>query len=336
MNAVSISMRRPYSRSNVIAAMNRREFARAVRLHLDVLRLYERLLWSPVVPAACALFSGYRLATAGPNTTRVIGFGVVVVWLALAVHDRRRGGRLSRTLVPGPRPFPSDDERRSAAAKRELPVLAMLAGPLLPEESTTVAIRSPANMKAVLDAISTDRTILVLALRTTDRVAESSSDFATTGCVARVGKVRASGRESGAALDVCGLARARVLGMRNVGTHWTAAIESVVESVDRDSKVDEAHSRLRAAAHRMLRASGTVTSREIDAYLTSATLGMCTDFVAGHLGLADTLLQHLLETTSPAQRAELLLDATRLQFDDAKAIDERAQARYDARRLLHP
>ena len=56
----------------------------------------ERLLWQPWVPSLLLGFFIYRCATSGLTVYRAIAIVWLAIWLAIAVYDKRSGGRLLR------------------------------------------------------------------------------------------------------------------------------------------------------------------------------------------------------------------------------------------------
>ena len=56
----------------------------------------ERLLWQPWVPSLLLGYILYRCATSGLTVYRAIAIVWLAIWLAIAICDRRSGGRLLR------------------------------------------------------------------------------------------------------------------------------------------------------------------------------------------------------------------------------------------------
>lgn len=64
----------------------------------------ESVLWQPWVPSLLLGYFLYRCAISGVTIYRVLAIAWIAIWLAVAIYNKRSGGRLLRFVR-------SDDER---------------------------------------------------------------------------------------------------------------------------------------------------------------------------------------------------------------------------------
>jgi len=61
---------------------------------------FVRLQWWPPVPLALLAYMLVRCVVGGPTLFRIAGVMILGAWAALAIYDRRSGGRLLRWMYP--------------------------------------------------------------------------------------------------------------------------------------------------------------------------------------------------------------------------------------------
>jgi ATP-dependent Lon protease len=197
---------------------------------------------------------------------------------------------------------------KSVAIASELPVLPLRDGALFPASPTKVAVGRPQSAAAVLRCVDTPGRHLLALAQVDESVDEpEGSDFYAIGCVAEALGVKAR-PDAGFDLDLVGVARARVLTMRDRAP-ILAAIECIDEPPDADPPIHPiAAARLRSCAIQVARGclgdSSWGASRRVDAL---ARPGRLADFILGFLMMPVADHQAWLEEVDVRARVDFVL-----------------------------
>jgi len=191
---------------------------------------------------------------------------------------------------------------------RQLPVLPLRDGPLLPVE-TELAVGRPTSVAALRAAFAADHLVLALCQRDPYCDEPPLDGYFRVGCIAHVEliaeaegifTVHASGRE-----------RACVETLQASDELLTATISPLVSS-DAPPLDETLVAKLREVATEMRIATDVSPSRLVD-------------LITARLALDPAQAQWFLETLDVQARANRLLEPTQLAFEDAKAIEARAE-----------
>jgi ATP-dependent Lon protease len=187
---------------------------------------------------------------------------------------------------------------------RELPVMALLRGVLLPGGTATYNVGRAASVSA-LEAVKDD--LMVVVPQINESRQPSALDLLTTGTLARVKQVER--RNGGRAVLVQGLARVNILRFTRASPHFIAEFEVYNEGWPATAEAEA----LARTFEQTVRETGELlgAQQRVSGLLTSLAgkVGLLADTVASALDRDDDFKREILCTPDPVVRTERVLEA---------------------------
>ena len=220
-----------------------------------------------------------------------------------------------------------------------LPMLALRGLSVFPNMLLNFDVERPMSVTALNEASEGERRIFLLAQKDITKETPEENDLYKIGTICSVRQLlKIPG--GGIKVLVEGLQRARVINIDKVNGHFTATVEPL-----EDKKTEKITSRIEALIRKGVdlfdtyaSITGNVTKEAVIAIYTLNEPGYIADYITQNMYLKPEKKQHILETTSPVKRLEIVCDMLMHEIEVIEIeqqLDERLRSRLERQQREH-